>query len=277
MGLKKIPNISHIPRNFDELSNILLFLEIDREVDDLCDFIKISVLQKNNLSFLENKRKDSTERKWINHLIKINLVEKSEIKGKVTLTKVSRDFINKKIDLRELVLEATNSNPDFASVLNDLIDLSYFVTEFETISELYSKLQEEFGYIDRPVSAVRNLTGMINFLTIGKIVLKKKSLLLNDRIFFQNKDYDQYKNLVYGFILQNSKYASYASIQELMKFMIRSLPEWNKNRIELFLKRILRSEKSISFQEASSNKETGVIFKKKNILFIRIKENDQIR
>ncbi len=267
--LKKIPNISHIPRNEEELNSILLFLNKPKDIEDFYDFISIRVLSKDKLPLFGSQKKDSTERKWLNHLIMINLINRDKKNNKVTLTALSKKYLLKNINLYDLVLTSSRAAPLFNLLIENLITVSYLTNSFPSVFELYELLQKKFGYIDRPVSATRNLSGMINYLKVGNIIKKTSGIHLTGNIFLQQEEYNSYEQIMINFVSNNSKYGGYASVKDLISYLKDTLQNLDLTKIDFLIQRFIANNKNISFQEASSNKETGIFLNGKNILFVR--------
>ena len=260
--IKKIPNISHIPQTQVALDRILRFLDKPKEESIFYDFMR------------SNDIKDSTVRKWKNHLKNINII--TEIKDnnitKINLTQFSISYRNKNLSLDEFIFATIKSSTEFNNLLQDIIELSYLHNSFTSISDLYENLKTEFNYINRSISAKRNLTGMLNYMSIGELIHKEKSkIILDGPIFFSNNSFKIFEDKVSEFLVNNSDISGYSNINKLIIYLENHFKAYSKQQINYILRRIIRDSDRFLYQEASSNKEIGVFYKGKNLLFIRYK------
>src|SRR6266568_3561153 len=190
-NIKKIPNISHVPQSEEILKKVLLFLKNPKDELIFYDFIRRRGIIKTRQPINETENyKDSTERKWKNHLKNLHIIleTKENNKNLIKLSEISLDYVNQKVDLSSYIHTTGQTSPKFKSVLLDIIELSYLISEFDSLTSLYSYLREEFHYVNRSVSATRNLTGIMNYMSIGKILKKEKNKIeLLEPIFFTAK------------------------------------------------------------------------------------------
>ena len=273
--LKKIPNISHIPTSKVDLEKIINFLK-HHPVEEISFYNFL-----NNEGIINKRDKnapinlDSTERKWKNHLNEIGIIDllRNNHQILIKLSSLSHSYIDKNILLNQLIYSSVQHSTAFSALFYDLVNISYLSNNYRSVKDLYLNLQAEFGYIDRIKSATRNLTGMINYLRIGGFIKTGKtirSLILNNNPFYSEDIGNILEKTISDFIQSNSKYGGYASINELINYLSTANTISMSNiQINLFLRRILKLDNSYAYQEASSNKETGLLLENKNVLFIR--------